>query len=160
MKVIKFILKIIKSILGLFSDICFILLFVYGVTFLPFIMGYKADTVTSNDTVYKDGTLIYYKHVDLEELRVSDRLLEKKDAQNKIYTITDLVDDNVFVGDDKIVYDENVYKIASISIPYLGKYVYFMNHNKMVFFFLLAIIVGDLVLSGIFNKIKSSIQKK
>ena len=160
MKVINFILKVIKGIIGLFSDICFIILFVYGITFIPYLLGYKATNISSsNNDYYKTGTLIYYKNVDLEELRVGDNILEKKGSDYTIYKIKDLVDDSIDVGDKKtITYGENVFKIGAISVPYLGYYVRFMNANRKIVYLLAIIIVFDMIFGGIRLRPKKRLQ--
>lgn len=153
MKIVKsiflFILNVIKKIIQLILDACFLVLFVYGVTFIPYVLGYKSIAVFSNDT-YSNGTLIYYGKAKLEELRVTDRLLQKTESEYTIYTVNDLVDDTIDVGDKgKIKYNDKLFKIAPISVPYLGYYVHFMNNNIKLVYILLGVIAFDLIFGGI-----------
>jgi len=155
-KIINFFGLIIKNIIKIISDACFIVLFFYGVTFIPFLLGYKALAIPAGNTVYSEGTLIYYdKSVKLEQIRVSDRILVKKDKTYIFYTVNDVVDDTIYVGDTEINYKDVHGKIAPVSVPYFGYFVRFMNNNSKVFYLLIAIVVADIILGNIVNSIKN-----
>lgn len=149
MDVFKFVANIIKKIVGFIFDVCFIILFIYGATFIPYLVGYKAMCVNSNDAGYYKGTLIYYNSVDIEELRIDDYILVKNNDKYEIYTVGNVIDDIIYVNNSEINYTDVYGKIAPVSIPVIGYFVQFLDSHVMLVYVLLGLIVIDIIFSGI-----------
>ena len=153
-----FILKSFLNIIKLIIDICFILVFVYFITFIPYVVGYKSMVVKEKaaNTNLKDGMLVYYKKVDLKEIRINDIILyQPVKGQYVFHKVNNLVGEDIETNPDSyhsenpniIKYSKIDGKVTPFGIPYAGYYVQFFNHNKMLLYLLIGIIGVDFVLS-------------
>ena len=78
-------MELIKKIIHYTSNIIFVLVIIYAVFWLPSIFGYKPLIVLSKsmEPTYKEKSIIYYKSVNENEIRVGD-IITFKGSKNEL----------------------------------------------------------------------------
>ena len=159
-------MNIIKKIIHFLSFLCYGIIIVYALVCIPFLIGYKPLVVLSGsmEPTFKTGSVIYYKHVLEEDIKVGDVITFKmgdslvshrvKSIENKMYETKG--DANNASDATRISYSDIVGKDAKISIPYLGFYVKYINDHM----YILAFIVLILVLEFLFSNFNSKDKKR
>ena len=156
-------MNILKKIIHLLSSICYILIIIYALVCIPYVFGYKPLVVLtgSMEPTFKTGSIIYYKHVNQNELKEGDIITFKmgdyivshriNKIDNGLYETKG--DANNTVDANKITYNDIVGKDLNINIPYLGYYVKFFKDNMYILVIIAIILVTEFILGNI-NKTK------
>lgn len=156
-------MNILKKIIHLLSSICYILIIIYALVCIPYVFGYKPLVVLtgSMEPTFKTGSIIYYKHVNQNELKEGDIITFKmgdyivshriNKIDNGLYETKG--DANNTVDANKITYNDIVGKDLNINIPYLGYYVKFFKDNMYILVIIAIILVTEFILGNI-NKQK------
>lgn len=156
-------MNIFKKIIHLLSSICYILIIIYALVCIPYVFGYKPLVVLtgSMEPTFKTGSIIYYKHVNQNELKEGDIITFKmgdyivshriNKIDNGLYETKG--DANNTVDANKITYNDIVGKDLNINIPYLGYYVKFFKDNMYILVIIAIILVTEFILGNI-NKTK------
>lgn len=154
---------IVKKIIHILSIICYLFIIVYGLVCVPIIFKYKPLVVLtgSMEPTFKTGSVIYYKTVSEDELKVGDIITFKYDESlisHRIYSIDNSLyetkgDANNAPDATRISYSNIVGKDANVYIPYVGYYVKFINENMYLLIIVGIILVSEFILSNV--KIKS-----
>ena len=159
-------MKAIKKIVHLLANISYILILIYLIVDFPSFIGYKPLIVLSGsmEPTYKIGTVIYYKQVPKEELKVGDIItfeIEKNElVSHRIYQVTD--DYVVTKGDAnnspdnlEITYDKIKGRDTKYMLPYVGYYIGFINRNLFLVPLVIVLLMIEFVLSNLsfFNKV-------
>ena len=130
---------------------------------VPSVFGYKPLVVLtgSMEPTFKTGSIIYYKHVNQNELKEGDIITFKmgdyivshriNKIDNGLYETKG--DANNTVDANKITYNDIVGKDLNINIPYLGYYVKFFKDNMYILVIIAIILVTEFILGNI-NKTK------
>ena len=135
-KVIVYVSKIISS------AIYFIMAIFLAIILIPFVMGYKPVVVLSGsmEPAYPVGSIIYYKPMDFNDIKVGDaitfklgggalathRVIEKDDEKQEFTTKGD---NNTTVDIKPVSYESVVGKTGKIVIPYIG---FISTHIKKI----------------------------
>ncbi len=166
-------MKILKKIIHILANISYILIFIYLVVDFPSFIGYKPLIVLSGsmEPTYKVGTVIYYKQVPKEELKVGDIItfeLEKDDlVSHRIYQIVD--DKFITKGDAnntpdsiELTYEQIKGRDIKYMIPYVGYYIGFINRNLFLVPIVIVLLVIEFVISNLsfFKKNKKVIENE
>ena len=156
-------MNILKKVIHLLSSICYILIIIYALVCIPYVFGYKPLVVLtgSMEPTFKTGSIIYYKHVNQNELKEGDIITFKmgdyivshriNKIDNGLYETKG--DANNTVDANKITYNDIVGKDLNINIPYLGYYVKFFKDNMYILVIIAIILVTEFILGNI-NKQK------
>jgi len=164
-------MNILKKIIHLLSSICYVLIIIYALVCIPFIFGYKPLVVLtgSMEPSFQVGSIIYYKHVNQNELKEGDIITFSmgnyvvshriNKIENGLYETKG--DANNAVDARRITYSDILGKDLNINIPYLGFYVKFIKDNMYILVIFAIILILDFILSNINKKeIKEEIKKK
>ena len=158
------VLKIGKKIVNVLSDISFILVFGYLIILVPKIFGYNPLAIVevkNNEVPFKDGALIFYKKVKVEEIHKKDVILYK-DTLNDYYTyvVKNIDDGKIYINDDtKYSIDELSGKVAPAYIPYYGYYISFIDNHIILLYILCGIVIIDFIAGGVIGSFKSTFGK-
>jgi signal peptidase len=155
-------MKIIKIITHILSYICYVLIGIYALICIPIIFKYKPLVVLtgSMEPTFKVGSIIYYKEVPQNQIKVGDIITFKYDdtfISHRVNNINGLLyetkgDANNTADNKKITYSNIVGKDMDFCIPYLGYYVKFINDNMYLLIIVAVILVADFILSNIGKK--------
>jgi len=156
-------LKIFKIFIHTLSNICYVFILIYVLICLPYLFKYKPLVVLTGSMVptYNVGSIIYYKEVSVDEIKVGDPITFKYDdgtfISHRVYSINDGLyetkgDANNAVDARKIEYSNIVGKDAKISIPYLGFYVKYVNDHMYLITIVAIVLLLDFILSNIKKK--------
>lgn len=152
-------MNLIKKIVHLLSSFCYVLIIIYALICIPYIFGYKPLVVLtgSMEPSFQVGSIIYYKHVNQNELKEGDIITFKmgnyvvshriNKIENGLYETKG--DANNTVDSKKITYNDIVGKDLNINIPYLGFYVKFFKDNMYLLVIFAFILISDFILSNI-----------
>ena len=160
---------ILKKIIHVLSIITYILTIIYAMVCIPMIFGYHPVVVLSGsmEPTYKTGSIIYYKKIELKNLKEKDVITYE--TKNKTFVSHRIVSiDGDFIetkGDandvpdvNKVHYENVKGKVAEISLPYIGNYIRIVNDNITI-----AVIIAVVILISEFlisNKETFNISKK
>lgn len=151
---------LIKKIIHILAVILYVLIIVYSVVCIPMIFKFHPVVVLSGsmEPTYQVGSIMYYKKVPKEELKVGDVIAF---SVNNIKTISHRIasienglietkgDANKVSDVNKIRYDNVRGKVSKISLPYVGHYVKAINDNlTTVVVFAVIILVSEFMLSN------------
>lgn len=130
---------IIRKIIRVLSTIVDIAILVYALVCLPAAFKYNPIVVLSGsmEPNYKTGSVIYYKQVSEEELKVGDVITFQVNGTLISHRIVSIENGLIETKGDannvpdamKIQMQNVIGKVANISIPYLGYYIKFINDN-------------------------------
>ena len=152
-------MKIIKKIIHLLANISYILILIYLIVDFPSFLGYKPLIVLSDSMkpTYKTGSVIYYKQVPKEELKIGDiityELEENQLVSHRIYeirgdTFITKGDANNTSDNVNITYDKIKGKDIKYMIPYVGYYIGFINRNLYLVPIVVVILILEFILSN------------
>lgn len=156
-------MKVFKIFIHTLSNICYIFIGIYVLVCLPYLFKYKPLVVLtgSMEPTYKVGSIIYYKEVSVNEIKVGDPITFKYDdgtfISHRVHSITDGLyetkgDANNAVDARKIEFKNIVGKDADISIPYVGFYLKYINDHMHLLTIVGVILLLDFILSNIKKK--------
>ena len=151
-------MKYLKGFIHCFAISCYILIGIYACICIPSLFGYKPLIVLtgSMEPTYKVGSIIYYKKVSQNELKVGDAITFKlSDGSFVSHRIVDFIGDNYITkGDANNAHDANpvnyknvVGKDAKISIPYLGYFIKIVNSNMWFVAVVIAVLILEFFLA-------------
>lgn len=152
-------MKIVKTIIHLFSIICYFLIGIYALICIPYLFKYKPLVVLtgSMDPTFKVGSIIYYKNVLENDIKKGDIITFKYDDSTFISHRVNQISNGVYEtkGDAnntadtrRITYKNIVGKDLNFCIPYLGYYVKFINDNMYILIIISIILVTEFILSN------------
>ena len=156
----EFLIKTIKKILNILSDICYLLIIVYAAVSIPALFKYTPIIVLSGsmEPTYHVGSIIYYHPVKNEaELKKGDVITYKISddtlVTHRIYEIDDGKYETKGDANDtpdvlKIDYNQIVGKVSKISIPYIGYYVDFIHSNVIIIIAIILILILEMIFGG------------
>ena len=153
-------MEFIKKLVHILSIICYVLIIVYALVCIPNLFGYKPLVVLSGsmEPTIKEGSVLYYKSVDENELKVGDIITFELNGEYISHRING-IENNLYetkgdandVADPvKISYNEIKGKDSSFTISYIGNYIKFVNSNL----YLIGVVVIILVLEFLFSNLE------
>lgn len=153
---------IIKKIIHILAITFYALILLYSVCCIPLIFKYHPIIVLSGsmEPKYKTGSIIYYKKVPENQLKVGDvitfnsygRIVTHRIASIKDKLIETKGDANNAADINKIHFENVIGKVASWSIPYLGYYIKIINENITVSVIIVVItLVSEFLISNLEN---------
>ncbi len=152
-------MEFLRRVVHFLTNICYLLIIIYGLLCVPMILGYKPLVVLtgSMEPTYKVGSVLYYHQVNESDLDVDDVItFNYKDLviTHRIYEING--DEYVTKGDANNAPDpvpitkENILgKVSNIRIPLLGYYVSFINQHLYVIGVVVLILVSEFLLNNV-----------
>lgn len=161
-------MNIVKKIVQVLSWICYLFVFIYVIVCVPIIFKYKPLVVLtgSMEPTFKTGSIIYYKEVSQEDIKIGDIITFKLNdsfVSHRVNNIDNYLyetkgDANNTVDATRIKYSDIVGKDLNFNIPYLGYYVKFINEHMYLLIFVAIILITDFLLSNLsFNKKKEDV---
>ena len=150
---------ILKKVVHVLSIIVYVLIGIYAILCVPMILGYRPLVVLSGsmEPAYKVGGILYYKKVDVKELKVGDPITFKLDDGAIVsHRITKIKENAVITKGDannsedpnEVKFDNILGRDAKICIPYVGYYVKFINDHLIVSIPLIIILMLEFFLSN------------
>lgn len=159
-------MNILKKIVHLLSSICYVLIIIYALVCIPYLFGYKPLVVLtgSMEPSFKVGSIIYYKHVNQNELKEGDIItfsMGNYVVSHRINKIEDGLyetkgDANNTVDAKRITYNDILGKDLNVNVPYLGFYVKFFKDNMYILVIFALILISDFILSNMSKKEKKN----
>ena len=163
-------MSVLKKIVHILSSICYLLIIVYALVCIPYLFGYKPLVVLtgSMEPTYHTGSIIYYKHVNQNELKEGDNITFKMGEYTVSHRINKIDnglyetkgDANNTVDANKITYNDILGKDLNISIPYLGYYVKFIKDNMYLLVIVAFILIFEFILDNITKNKKEIIKEE
>lgn len=149
---------ILKRIIGIFANLCYVGISVYLLVALPILFGYKPLVVLSGsmEPTYKTGAIIYYEASN--DIKKGDVIVFESGDDSFVTHRVDNIVDNKYVtkGDANETVDAELIEIQSIkgkainfSIPYLGYYIQFVNINLWLIGIVVFILVSEFLVSNL-----------
>lgn len=133
-------------------NICYFLLLIYLIVFLPLLFGRTPLVVMSGsmEPTFKVGGIIYYTKNDIQDFKEGDILVYTLGEHNISHRIIE-VEENGFrtKGDNNVSQDKEIVKQSQIlgkgtnwCIPFIGYYVDFIYQRKylIIIVFIMAIV--------------------
>lgn len=152
-------MELLKIIVRILSYICYAIIGVYALICAPMITGAKPVVVLSGSMkpTFEVGTIIYYRAVPQEELAKGDIITYKMGNELVTHRIAELQDDEYITQGDAnnardgkpVAYSDVQGRVGGLAIPVLGYGVQFINSNMWVFLIIVAILLGEFLLSNI-----------
>lgn len=153
-------MEFIKKIIKFLTNICYVLILIYAVVEIPMIFGYKPLIVLSGsmEPTYKIGSILYYKDVVKEELKVGDVItFQLTDGTYITHRINRIVENKYETKGDanelpdvfKIDFKDVCGKVSSISIGYVGYYINFINNHIYLVGVAVLILLSEFLLSNV-----------
>lgn len=149
---------IIRKIVHFLAIICYILIFAYALICVPMIFGYRPLVVLtgSMEPTIKTGSVLYYKKVPQEELKVGDPITFKINNQVVSHRINNIINGEYETKGDandspdpiKTKYQNILGKDAKITIPYAGYYVWFINQHLYLIIVVIIILISEFLLGN------------
>ncbi len=150
---------ILKKIVHVLANLCYILVGIYALICLPMVMGYNPLVVLSGsmEPSIKTGSVIYYHKVSESDLKEGDIITFKTDTKkeyvshriNKIENGKyETKGDANEVADPLLINYEQIVGKDSISIPYVGYYVKFANENVYLILIVAIILISEYLFSN------------
>lgn len=157
-------MAILKKILNVLSNIGLVLLVIYALVASPLLGGYHPVVILtgSMNPSYKAGTIVYYKKVEEQNLKVGDAITFKNNANTTITHRINSIDDGIYEtkGDanktpdvEKITYQNILGRVSKLTIPILGYYIWFMNNHLYTVAIILFLVITDCLIEVITKKI-------
>jgi signal peptidase len=163
-------MKILKGFIHVLANISYILILIYLIVDFPSFLGYKPLIVLSDSMkpTYKTNSVIYYKEVPKEELKVGDIItfeMDKELVSHRIYEIKGDIfitkgDANNAPDNLNITYEQIKGKDIKYMIPYIGVYISFINRNLYLVPVVVVILILEFILSNtkLFGKNKKVVE--
>lgn len=158
------VLKAIKNIIHGLALLVYLIIILCLIIAAPMLLRWRPVVVLSGsmEPAYQVGGLIYYKHVDFDEISVGDAITFKigdgslathrvveidKDSQ----AFTTKGDNNDANDMEPVNYSDVVGIASDICVPYAG---YFVSYIKALYMILImaAILVADMLISAIIKR--------
>ena len=155
---------ILKKIVHFLSIIIYLFIAAYAVVCIPLVLGYKPVVVLSGsmEPTYKTGSVIYYKSVPQEELKVGDTITFTSKNNNLVSHRIVSIENGLYetkgdannVSDmDKVSYENIKGKVYEKSIPYVGNYIKEVNKSvHMIIIVSVIILISEFILSNVGTK--------
>ena len=154
------IVNFLKKIVHWLSNICYLLIIAYAIVEIPMLFGYNPLVVLSGsmEPSYKVGSVLYYKSVEEENLKVGDVItFELKDGTFVTHRINRIVNGEYETKGDanntpdlfKVKYENVKGKVAKVSVPFIGYYVKFINSHLYLVGFVAIILLSEFLLSNV-----------
>ena len=157
------VLKIIKSVIKIVSDVCFILLLVYFVHFIPVLFGYHPVAVEKDylNIPFTSGSLVYYNKGKISDYHKNDIILyENYENHDMISVISNIDDGYLYVSDDiKYQLKDIKGKIAPVYVPFYGRYISFIQKHQFLLYLACGVVIVDFLLGFLINSFQSTYQK-
>lgn len=145
-----------RNIYKLIVDLLFLAVIVYGLIFVPELVGYKATVVNSSaeDIPYSVGTVVYYKNVSSYEIKEGNMIIYKPADEYIIHRVNS-VDGEVYLTDpdqyntsnpNRIEYSNVSGKIADLVLPVMGNYVNFISSHIFIVYLAVILFIVDIIL--------------
>lgn len=152
-------MNVVKKIIHFLSYLCYLFILVYALICIPYIFKYKPLVVLtgSMEPKFKTGSIIYYKSVPTNEIKVGDVITFKLGdslVSHRVYSISDGLyetkgDANNAVDATRIKASDIVGKDANFCIPYIGYFVKYINDNMYLLIVIALILILEFLLSNI-----------
>lgn len=149
-------MEAIRKLVHILSFIVYFLIGIYALVLLPYLFNYTPLVVLSGsmETTLMTGSIIYYKEVEKDELKVGDIITYRVDDLVVTHRINEIKDGKfVTKGDannnvDPIIidYKDVLGVVGDFSVPYLGYYVRFINENLYILIFVVLILLSEFFL--------------
>lgn len=152
-------MEFLKKTIHLLSSIILVLIFIYVIVWVPNVFGYKPLIVLSGsmEPTYKKQSIIYYKKVEREDIKIGDIITFKGNKNELIsHRIVDIENDSFTTrGDankvndiDKVNYNNIYGKNINLNIAYVGYYINFVNTHTYLVVIACVILIIDFILSN------------
>lgn len=152
-------MKILKKIAHYLSFICYIFIIVYALICIPYLFKYKPLVVLtgSMEPTFKTGSIIYYKSVPINDIKVGDVITFKMGdslVSHRVYSIDNNLfktkgDANNAVDASEVKANDIVGRDAKFSIPYLGFFVKYINEHMYLLIIVALLLIIDFILSNV-----------
>ena len=149
-------------------NISYILIAVYFLVSIPAVFGYTPLIVASGsmEPNYKVGSVLYYKEVDVRDIKVNDVITFMTVTDSNVTHRVDEIVEGGFVtkGDanlspdaEVVTFDKVKGKVLDFNIPIVGYYIGFVNKNLYLVGVVVIILLSEFLLENVKNfKIKKS----
>lgn len=153
-------MAVLKKLVHYLALIIYVLIFIYAMVCVPILFKYRPLVVLSGsmEPTFKTGSIIYYKKVADSELKEGDIITFNTQSNSlvshRIVSIEDGLietkgDANSVSDVNKVQFEEIQGRDASISIPFVGYYIKFINDNLIVvLIFVILILVSEFLFSN------------
>lgn len=151
-------MEFIRGIVKFLSYICYLLIIIYALVWAPNLFEYRPLVVLtgSMEPTIKTGSVLYYKDVPEEELKVGDAItfsVNNQVVSHRIVSIENGLyetkgDANASPDAMKISYNNILGKDADISIPYVGYYVKFIGEHIYLLIVVVVILISEFLLGN------------
>lgn len=157
------VLNVIKNVIKIISDICFILLLVYFVHFIPELFGYHPFAIenTYQNVSFTSGSLIYYKKGKISDYHKKDIILyENYKDHNMISVISNIDDGYLYIENNlKLKLKDIKGKVSTVYVPFYGRYISFVQKHQFLFYLACCVVIVDFLLGFIINSFQSTYRK-
>lgn len=154
------VLRLVKSLVKVLSNICYITIFVYILICIPYLLGYHPLVVLtgSMEPTYKTGSIIYYHKVNEDELKIGDPITFKLSNGTIVtHRINNIIDNEYQTKGDanetpdtlKLTYENILGKVSKITIPLIGYVAYFIGKRPYLIGIAVLIMVSELILNNV-----------
>lgn len=147
-------LKVVKFILKVLSNICYILIALYFFVSFPTFLGYKPLVVLSGSMspTYEIGTVIYYEEVAIEDIKEMDVITFSSGSDSNVtHRVTGFIDGKIQTKGDAnispdsslVQYDEVKGRVIDYKLPIVGYYIRFVNENLYLVGIVIIILIAE-----------------
>lgn len=154
-------MEYLKKIIHFLAMIIYVFIFVYALVCIPILFKYNPLVVLtgSMEPTFKIGSVIYYKEINENELKVGDIITFKvnndKLVSHRIISIENGLietkgDANRISDASKVRFEDIQGRDAKVCIPYVGYYIQWINENLTVtIVFTVIILVSEFLFSNV-----------
>ncbi len=155
----EFFKLVVRYFVKALAYICYVLIALYFFVSAPAILGYTPLIVISGSMspTYVPGDVIYYKKVNPEELQKMDVITFQSgdDAfvTHRIVKIEDGIfrtqgDANLAFDPEPVEYNDIKGKVVKYHLPFLGRYISFINNRLYLVIVAVVILVSEFIMSN------------
>ncbi len=148
-----------KKIVHIVALVIYVVIFIYALLCAPMIFGYKPLVVLSGsmEPTLKEGSIVYYKKVNTNELKVGDIITFKSRDNNFVSHRIEKINENTFTtkGDanntidpSEVPFGNVLGKDTNFCIPIVGFAVRYINENLWICIPIIIILVLEFLLSN------------
>lgn len=152
-------MELLKKIIHILSNISYLLIAVYILVIIPKIFGYNPIVVLSGSMKpkYDVGTIIYYKKVPKDDIKVNDIVTFMIKGDQVVTHRINKIDGTKYetkgdankTADVELIEYKNILgKIATITIPCLGYLITLIEKNKYLVIVVVLILILEFVLTN------------